>query len=214
MDMNRLEKFILLLGSDQAGEVTAAAGMLVRALKKDGKDLHDMVRMMNGGARTAPQPPRGNQDQIIRLVAEIQGLKNTVKVQKIETAQLHKMNDDLRRQIKTLQNTIIAMQQMQSPSNLYSQRLDMHDEMQRWAQGFAKQQAEQAYQAQQTADDWRGQAEWALAYGWRYKLLSEWEYEFLTDMTGTAKHYDLSYKQLSKIEDIYTRLRRVEASRG
>lgn len=212
MDMNRLEKFILLLGSDQAGEVTAAAGMLVRALKKDGKDLHDMVRMMNGGARTAPPPPpRGNQDQIIRLVAEIQGLKNTVKVQKIETAQLHKMNDDLRRQLQVLQNTLNMMQYTQAKPQTATEahRQDM-DDLQRWAQGFTK----HAYKPQQTADDWRAQAEWALAYGWRYKLLSEWEYEFLTDMTGTAKHYDLSYKQLSKIEDIYTRLRRVEASRG
>lgn len=43
MDTERLGKFILLLGSDQDGEVVAAARMIVKTLKKDGKDLHSLV---------------------------------------------------------------------------------------------------------------------------------------------------------------------------
>jgi len=44
----RLEKFLLLLGSDKPGEIVAAAGALCRTLKADGHDLHDLVGMLNG----------------------------------------------------------------------------------------------------------------------------------------------------------------------
>ena len=39
----RIEKFLLLLASDKPGEVVAAAAALCRALKAEGRDLHDLV---------------------------------------------------------------------------------------------------------------------------------------------------------------------------
>jgi len=43
-----IEKFLLLLGSDKPGEVVAAAAALCRALKSEGRDLHDLVGALNG----------------------------------------------------------------------------------------------------------------------------------------------------------------------
>jgi ABC-type iron transport system FetAB ATPase subunit len=45
----RIEKFLLLLGSDKPGEVAAAAAALCRALKSEGRDLHDLVGALKGG---------------------------------------------------------------------------------------------------------------------------------------------------------------------
>jgi hypothetical protein len=44
----RIEKFLLLLGSDKPGEVVAAAAALCRTLKLEGRDLHDLVGALNG----------------------------------------------------------------------------------------------------------------------------------------------------------------------
>lgn len=44
----RIEKFLLLLASDKPGEVVAAAAALCRALKAEGRDLHDLVGALNG----------------------------------------------------------------------------------------------------------------------------------------------------------------------
>ena len=44
----RIEKFLLLLGSDKPGEVVAAAAALCRTLKSEGRDLHDLVGALNG----------------------------------------------------------------------------------------------------------------------------------------------------------------------
>jgi hypothetical protein len=43
-----IEKFLLLLGSDKPGEVVAAAAALCRALKSEGRDLHDLVDALKG----------------------------------------------------------------------------------------------------------------------------------------------------------------------
>jgi hypothetical protein len=43
-----VEKFLLLLGSDKPGEVVAAAAALCRALKSEGRDLHDLVGALKG----------------------------------------------------------------------------------------------------------------------------------------------------------------------
>jgi len=44
----RIEKFLLLLGSDKPGEVVAAAAALCRTLKSEGRDLHDLVGALKG----------------------------------------------------------------------------------------------------------------------------------------------------------------------
>jgi len=44
----RIEKFLLLLGSDKPGEVVAAAAALCRTLKSEGRDPHDLVGALKG----------------------------------------------------------------------------------------------------------------------------------------------------------------------
>lgn len=65
MTIDRIEQFILLLGSDQPGEVVNAAGMLVKALRKEGRDLHSLVHQLNG------KHPPDNQIEVFRLMGEL-----------------------------------------------------------------------------------------------------------------------------------------------
>ncbi|TCL89837.1 hypothetical protein C8J38_11025 [Rhizobium sp. PP-WC-2G-219] len=53
--IEKISKFLPLLASDQDGEVLAAARMLMKALQRDGADLHELVkRICAGGTSAAP----------------------------------------------------------------------------------------------------------------------------------------------------------------
>jgi hypothetical protein len=55
MDAERLEKLLLMLSSDQPGEVVAAAQAIGRSLKADGSDWHDLAsRLRNPEPRLKP----------------------------------------------------------------------------------------------------------------------------------------------------------------
>jgi 1,6-anhydro-N-acetylmuramate kinase len=54
---DRLNKLLLLLGSDQAGESSAAAGKITALLKEHGLDWHDLVGSIGEAARSAPHKP-------------------------------------------------------------------------------------------------------------------------------------------------------------
>jgi hypothetical protein len=56
-DLQRIKPFLLLLASDQAGEVAAAAAALVRALKATGHDLHDLFQIIQSATTPAPSKP-------------------------------------------------------------------------------------------------------------------------------------------------------------
>ena len=215
----RTETFILLLGSDQPGEVTTAASMLVKALKKEGKDLHDMVKAMNG---ISPQPNYELSGALARSKAENQNLRNQLTLERDARQQAQGMISGLQQQIAILQNAVNRMGPSATGQTTYDQVRQAYDGFQytnqdisnlnKWARGFANQQ--RAYQPHDTgSDDWCAKAEWALSYGWSNKLINEWEYDFLQDMVSRSRGYSASYKQISKIEDIYERLKRVEASR-
>jgi hypothetical protein len=51
-----LSKFMPLLGSDKVGEVAAAAGMIGKALKREGKDWHDLAKATIAGLEGRPPP--------------------------------------------------------------------------------------------------------------------------------------------------------------
>jgi hypothetical protein len=52
----KLQKLVLLLSSDQPGEVAAAAKAIERALQGIGADWHDLARELAKPAPAAPQP--------------------------------------------------------------------------------------------------------------------------------------------------------------
>lgn len=55
----RLNKLLLLLGSNHEGESAAAAAKVTALLKQHGLDWHDLVGSIGEAARTAPKsPPR------------------------------------------------------------------------------------------------------------------------------------------------------------
>jgi hypothetical protein len=55
--IERIRPLILLLGSDQGGEVVAAANALVKTLKADGRDLYDLCATLVQPL-PAPKPER------------------------------------------------------------------------------------------------------------------------------------------------------------
>jgi hypothetical protein len=57
-DLQRIKPFLLLLASDQAGEVVAASAALVRTLKATGHDLHDLFQIIQSAATPAPKNPK------------------------------------------------------------------------------------------------------------------------------------------------------------
>jgi hypothetical protein len=64
-DAGRLKKLLLMLSSDQPGEVVAAAKAIGRSLKTDGSDWHDLARRLSAPARahTSEQPRRDNNNK-------------------------------------------------------------------------------------------------------------------------------------------------------
>ena len=58
LDMEKLRKLLLVvLSSDQAGEVMAASAAIAKALKRDGKDIHWLAKQI-GQPAPQPAPPR------------------------------------------------------------------------------------------------------------------------------------------------------------
>jgi hypothetical protein len=53
----RLDKLLLMLGSEHEGESAAAAGKITALLKQHGLDWHDVVGSIGQAARSAPHPP-------------------------------------------------------------------------------------------------------------------------------------------------------------
>jgi hypothetical protein len=56
IDTDKLGKLIRLLGSDKDGEVLAAVGALRRALRADGRDLHDLADAVALGLKPSTIP--------------------------------------------------------------------------------------------------------------------------------------------------------------
>jgi hypothetical protein len=59
----RLRTFILLLGSEHAGEVVSAARHIVRLLRSKGADLHALADRVDGGPRAADGRQLFTEDQ-------------------------------------------------------------------------------------------------------------------------------------------------------
>ncbi len=56
-DTDRLHKLVLLLSSDQPGEVAAAAAAVTRLLAAQGCTWHDLAARLTAPPRPAPPPP-------------------------------------------------------------------------------------------------------------------------------------------------------------
>jgi len=52
----KLQRLLLLLSSDQPGEVTAAAAAITRTLQSAGHDWHDLVNGLTATATAAAKP--------------------------------------------------------------------------------------------------------------------------------------------------------------
>jgi hypothetical protein len=61
IDAARLKKLLLMLSSDQPGEVAAAAQAIDRALKADGSDWHDLAnKLTNSNPKPRNEHPPGD----------------------------------------------------------------------------------------------------------------------------------------------------------
>jgi hypothetical protein len=64
-NIERICQLLLLLGSDKPGEVVAAGGALLRTLKAEGADLHDLVAHLRGKERLVFVDQNANSAQAI-----------------------------------------------------------------------------------------------------------------------------------------------------
>ena len=62
-------KMVLMLSSNQPGEIVAAANAIDRTLRNAGHDWHDLVRAIEIGAATMTKPPRKG-EPVIEPVTE------------------------------------------------------------------------------------------------------------------------------------------------
>ncbi len=98
----RLAKLLPLLSSDKAGEVAATAAAIMRTLRKDDADLHDLVAALDGapapsGARRWAQHANYGKEYGRRRAAESlytdEQLAMLVRAQRSRIADLERMRD-------------------------------------------------------------------------------------------------------------------------
>ncbi len=94
---NKVMKIIPMLGSDNAGQVVAAATALVRVLQADGKDLIDLSKALTKKQKEPKSEPTVSAEvkdrAIVNLYRENQSLKTKIQELKseLDEAKEHKV---------------------------------------------------------------------------------------------------------------------------
>jgi len=193
MDIKRLEQFMLvMLSSDQSGEVAAASAMLKRELKKGGKDIHWLKDNLLQGGNGA-----GSSDDYRKLTQAMYQLGKA----RADLAEAHREIDRLR--IVVLR----AKPQPQSPPyEDMSERARRRNTNNNWYED----REDKSYSDDPPPDTVERIhiASWCLGYlsGNPSLVKNQREHDFIQDM---ARHHGvLSYAQETWLMDVFDRLRR------
>jgi hypothetical protein len=197
---DRLRQYVLLLSSDQPGEVVAAAGMLIKHLKTQGKDIHDLAALVTGATPTAPPPNNAELNRLKTMFAEERRVRLSAedKVKKLQ------------QDVQTLQIQLLA-------ANLNKQH-----QQQSTGRTSAHMPGDNAYAEPPEGEwvfkplhrTWWEKACWCLNYADRSQeqLLSTADYNFLVKMSALKPKERIGYMGERQIDDIYARLQRVKAA--
>jgi len=194
MDTKRLEQFMLvMLSSDQPGEVAAASAMLKRELKKGGKDIHWLKDNLLKGGNGA-----GSSNDYHELLKA----RNQLAAAKSDLAAAHREIDRLRSEVRQ------AKPQSQSPphEDMFERMRNEQFERMRNTRGFKG-----SWSPGDPPPDIVDRihiASWCLRYLATHPNLvkNQREHDFIQDM---ARHHGaLSYAQETWLMDVFDRLRR------
>jgi hypothetical protein len=220
---NKLKAFIAMLASDQPGEVANAAAMLVKHLKADGKDLHWLANLAAGERPAAP--PHFASSGFSDINKMMQFMQRITELQ-AENARLLADRRRLQGEIAGLrhENDMLSRARAQNgPAEPFGTATSRAQAKARAKAGFphygpgpgpgwdSNPFGGQTYSSQQ---HWRDMAEYAFIHGDRCNCLSFTENDFLLTLIDRPRDYVLTYKQQSWLQDIYDRVRRVEAAKG
>jgi hypothetical protein len=230
----RIQTMALMLGSDQPGEVASAANMLLKELKKDGKDIHWLAAQLSGtggGSSYSNGSSNYGGRSAQAWATECIQYKNHLEQ---ERAGRRRDADEI---IRLKRELLLAKQganqsagsaYAQQQANAYAQANAYSQAGQnRWYEPDYAEQVRQAYKGfgsqaatpPQPGEAWFVIARWCLNYGATggRTLLKQNEEEFLDSLLtrhGGRTDFALSYRQQTWLDDIFDRLRRVHSARG
>jgi hypothetical protein len=202
--VDRLKQYVLLLGSSHPGEVAAAAGMLIKHLKSQGKDIHDLAALVTGA--TPVNNTKAND-------ATLTGLRNALKMEQqfrlnaeARNKQLQGQIDKLKKDVQTLQIQLLTAQaNTQQSTGQTSANMPGDDYVEP---------PEGEWVFKPLHRTWWQKACWCLNYADRSteNLLTTADYNFLVKMSNLKPSERIGYMGERQIDDIYTRLQRVKAA--
>jgi hypothetical protein len=212
MDLKRLEQFMLImLSSDQPGEVAAASAMLKRELKKGGKDIHWLKDNLLNGKSSAPH-------EDLRGIVERERLRLERDVARHELRQMTGERNKLKHELDTIKRAAAGQAEpaddMPDTASEHLRRQQARKE--RWERfdDRTRQRSTKGWYEDHPGEPPPDTAErihiasWCLRYLTVHNnlLKSAHEGEFIQHM---ARHYGvLSYAQETWLMDVFYRLRR------
>jgi hypothetical protein len=213
---NRLKAVITLLASDQPGEVQNAAAMLVRILKADGKDLHWLAGLAAG---EKPSPSGGGHDRIFNdlmtALHKLQKAESELRKLRMELASASGLNAQLQHELSMIHRARQGPTGPETATQAHARAAANARQQNYTAQNPYWQSNPFGGQQQAKPNNWRDMATYAYKHGNWNACLSSDEVTFLLDIQSRKyrKIDELSYRQMTWLQDIYDRVRRVEASR-
>jgi hypothetical protein len=198
--VDRMKQYVLLLASDHPGEVAAAAGMLIKHLKTQGKDIHDLAALVTGAA------PKADPNDI--------GLRNALKAEQQFRLNAEARNKQLQGQIDKLKKDVQTLQIQLLAASLNAQQTGRTSAHMPGDQPNYAEPPEGEWVFKPLHRTWWEKACWCLNYADRSQeqLLSTADYNFLVKMSQLKPRERIGYMGERQIDDIYTRLQRVKAA--
>lgn len=229
---NKIKAFIAMLASDQPGEVVNAAAMLVKTLKKDGKDLHWLAGLAIGEKPEQSGPSFFDAQNNMRYMAQIIELQTQLSRFKRENASLTGEIAQLRHELDMIRKSARGPNGPRPRDNTppwedfpsdnqtaNAFRNATASQQRAWSRAQNQRNSNPYWQENPFGGqrphrpDWMEMARYAYEYGGRLGCLNAQEDMFLLSLQDRMDaRYDLSYKQRSWLEDIYDRVRRVDAA--
>lgn len=217
---DRLKTFVLLLASDQVGEVANAAAALLRHLKADGKDVHWLAdRIMNGGGTSYSNNSGDRQradraeQQVRSMRAEIQDISRENERYRRQLAELRKKNAELQTQADMAR---YAHPQQQAYDDRMWRNQNYRTD-QYWNNGpspFGHQEAKEEWTQPHSKLTPYEQLMWALQYATAHAYnINFADFDWLLQHSNVRPNHKFSALEVMRIEEIYERLKRVEAAK-
>jgi hypothetical protein len=196
---DRLKQYVLLLASNQPGEVAAAAAMLIKHLKTQGRDIHDLAALITSGQPQQAAKPDG---ELVRLQA-------LVAIEKRMRLSADAKVTELQQKLQTMQIQLLAAQATMNTQSTTG-RTSAHMP----GDNAYAEPPEGEWVFKPLHRTWWEKATWCLNYADRSQeqLLSTADYNFLVKMSALKPKERIGYMGERQIDDIYTRLQRVKAA--